>query len=277
MAMLHGVHGAVADIPALDDWSRNVFADYSGPDRKDGLIAPNGDRYLIKYSERHSRVNDLDTSYVNNVLSEYIASHVLALCGFDAHETLSATRGGNFDRHMGNWGYLVSRRDGFLRPSPMYDNGSTLCPALPDKNMAEMPEDRHAIAERTLLFPNAALTLRKGWPKVNYRDMLTSGYDDDFSQAVCRVVPAILEAMPRVERFIGEQTFLSETRRRFYIVMLRARTALILRPAYEACDSKVFDAMARERLEKGQAYSPAHFERDYQAVAHSPVWDGILG
>lgn len=256
MTMLHGVHGAASDT-ILIEFGRYMRKHYDSGDLERHPSLEQIRRVLSTDPDLSGYAQTLYTSFAERFVGDALV--------------------GNFDRHMGDWGYLVSRRDGSLRPSPMYDNGSTPCPALPDRSMAQMLEDRHAIAQRTLLFPTAALTLRKGWPKVNYRDMLISGFDDAFSLAVCRVVPAILEAMPRIEQFIDEQAFLSETRRRFYRVMLRARTALILRPAYEACNAKAFDTAARERLEKGQAYTQARFERDYQAVAQSPAWDDILG
>lgn len=59
-------------LPCLDEWSADLITPYSGSDRKEGLIAPDGRRFLVKYAEAHTRVNDLDTSYVNNVLSEYM-------------------------------------------------------------------------------------------------------------------------------------------------------------------------------------------------------------
>mgnify|MGYP007091072972 CR=1 FL=1 len=49
-------------IVSVDDYSYDVFANYSGSDRKDGLISPDGNRYLIKYAEKHQSINNLDTS-----------------------------------------------------------------------------------------------------------------------------------------------------------------------------------------------------------------------
>ncbi len=87
----------IMDIDQLQDissWNSDIFANYSGSDRKDGVISPTGEKYLIKYAEKHTRKNDLDTSYVNNVLSEYLSSHILGICGYDVHETFVATRNG---------------------------------------------------------------------------------------------------------------------------------------------------------------------------------------
>lgn len=88
------MHGILhpAKLQNFDTWQRDRFADYGGSDRKDGLIAPDGTLYLIKYAENHTRKNELDTSYVNNVLSEYLSSHILSIIGYDVHETVLGTR-----------------------------------------------------------------------------------------------------------------------------------------------------------------------------------------
>lgn len=197
-------------LPSIDHWESDIMTMYNGSDRKEGLIAPDGIRYLIKYPEEHTRMNDMDTSYVNNILSEYISSHVLNIAGFPAHETFIGVRNqepvvacknfvdekdtlsefghymrkhynsceigpvpdirqiqyilnddpvlrpqsehfwniywerfigdalvGNFDRHMGNWGYVVHRQTRSVTEAPIYDNGSTLYPALSEKAMEQ--------------------------------------------------------------------------------------------------------------------------------------------
>lgn len=197
-----------SDITIINNWSIDRITPYSGSDRKEGLISPDGWRYLVKYAEAHTRVNNLDTNYVNNVISEYLSSHILAILGFHVHSTFIGTRDqnllvacenftsshqyliefgqymrkhydsgdigrvpelkqidyvlhndpvlcdyaeelwdsywerlvgdalvGNFDRHMGNWGYITDTQSNKIYASPIYDNASTLFPALSEKAM----------------------------------------------------------------------------------------------------------------------------------------------
>ena len=49
---------------------------------------------MIKFSERQEPKNDYATSCVNNVLSEYIGSHIAGLAGIPTHETLLGTYNG---------------------------------------------------------------------------------------------------------------------------------------------------------------------------------------
>ena len=305
---------------------------YSGSDRKEGLIDPEGCRYLVKYAEAHTRVNDLDTSYVNNVISEYMASHILEIAGFEVHHTFIGTRNqnllvacknftsgyqyliefgqymrkhydsgdigrvpdirqieyvlhndpvlcdyaeklwdtywerfvgdalvGNFDRHMGNWGYITDTRSGEVYASLIYDNGSTLFPALSEKAMREdvLPFPKE-IMKRMLLFPKAALTV-KG-KKVSYLDMLSSGYVPSVNMAVRKTVPIILDKLPEIRKFIDEQEFLSDTRKTFYKTMLDSRVNHILKPAWECCTSGKYNIEALERIRNGIEYTEEDFE-----------------
>ncbi len=323
-------------LPSLDSWKSDYLADYGGSDRKDGLISPDGARYLIKYSEEHSRTTDMDTSYVNNVISEYLSSHILSIAGFDVHETFLATRNGdllvacrnfttesrrliefgrymrkfydskdigripdiaqieyvlssdsalkahkeeflnsywqrfagdafvgNFDRHMGNWGYIITA-EGEAEVSPVYDNGSTFFPALSEDGMAKVMSDDKEFLERVYLFPKAALKVNG--EKVSYRDMLLSGYDSRVNDAVLKIVPQITESLPRINAFIDRQEFLTDTRKRFYKKVLSARMEHILKPAYEACLNGSFSLEAYGRIADGRAYTKADFEAEYEKI-----------
>lgn len=70
--------GAVT-LPSFDSWSPDPHANYGGTCRKDGLLAPNGTRYMVKFQKRQG--------YANNIVSEYVASHVLGVLGYQVQET----------------------------------------------------------------------------------------------------------------------------------------------------------------------------------------------
>ncbi len=332
---------------SIDDWQSDRAAAYSGSDRKDGVISPDGARYLIKYAEEHTRVNHMDTSYVNNVLSEYVSSHILQAAGFPVHETFVAVRNqellvscknflgkhahliefghymkkhydsgeigriprieqirhvlgndpdlkpqaehfwnvywerfigdaltGNFDRHMGNWGYIYDEQTQTITEAPIYDNGSTLYPALSEKAMKQdilvSPKE---IARRALLFPKAALIVNGR--KASYLDMLSSGWEPALSNAVCRVVPKITASMRKIHNFIENVRFLSDTRKIFYQTILKARMDLILIPAYERCMNRDYDKAAYDRLNTGEDYSGQLFERHWEM--HQDEYVQIIG
>lgn len=320
-------------IVSVDDYSYDVFANYSGSDRKDGLISPDGNRYLIKYAEKHQSINNLDTSYVNNVVCEHLSSCILGICGYDVHHTFPATRNGelvvacenflkpgehliefgrymrkyfdsgdvgrtptldqidyvlkndrdlspyekslkmsyaerlvgdalvgNFDRHMGNFGYIVSEK-GTIKPSPVYDNASTLFPNLSEHGMEDVLSSEKEILKRTLLFPKAALTVNGN--KVGYYDIMASDFDSAFTAAVNNKVPEILRKLPDIFEFIERQEYLSDIRKSFYTEIIRSRADYILKPALARVMSEDYDMNAYKRLEQGMPYTEDMFERDF--------------
>lgn len=319
-------------IQNISAWQTDIFSDYGGSDRKTGLLSPNGDRYLIKYAEKHTRKNDLETSYVNNILNEHLSSHILNIIGYPVHETFLATYQdelvvccknftsenekliefgrflrkhydsgelgrvpdlqqihdvlvkdemlapyqetfwesywqrfigdaltGNFDRHMGNFGYLVSQED--IRTSPIYDNGSTLFPALSESKMQEILSDDKEMMKRTKLFPKAALTVNG--PKVSYYDIMASNYVPELSQAITDIVPIIQRKMPEIHTFIHDQTYLSDIRKEFLDKILNIRMEHLLLPAYKRCVEQNYDKTAYQRIAQGISYNEKLFEQDY--------------
>lgn len=80
---------------------------------------------------------------------------------------------GNFDRHAGNWGYILNKSENrIVGLAPVYDCGSCLYPQLNEGGMRDLLSDRSSFEKRTMTFPTAALRLGK--KKVNYHDFLLS-------------------------------------------------------------------------------------------------------
>lgn len=164
---------------------------------------------------------------------------------------------GNFDRHKGNFGYLIDADD-TVSASPIYDNGSTLYPNLSEEGMAAVLSSPREIMRRVRLFPRAALGMNG--KKVGYYDMMSSGIYSELTSAVTLMVPQMKAAMPAVQEFINGCDFLSDTRKDFYNVMLAERMAFVLEPAYDKCSVRRFDLGAKNRIESGADYSEADFE-----------------
>lgn len=65
---------------------KEEFNFYSGSEKKKTLIY-NGNKYLVKFPDP-IREKNKDISYINNVYSEYVGSHIFELCGFSVQETI---------------------------------------------------------------------------------------------------------------------------------------------------------------------------------------------
>ena len=94
MGVEHSLQAGVWTLPSLDDWSPDPRANYGGSDRKDGLLGPDGSRYMVKFSNKQAPRRDLSTRHVNNTVSEYITSHILSILGYPVHDTVLGTLNG---------------------------------------------------------------------------------------------------------------------------------------------------------------------------------------
>ena len=306
---------------------KRAHVTFGGTDRKFGVVY-HGVTYMLKFSEEHAKRHDVSTSYVNNVVSEYISSHIAASAGFPVHETVLGTYNGeivvgckdfreknsisniefaeyvrskydskdvkrmirldqiyetladpandipdslqkesierywdtfvidalvgNFDRHIGNWGFLAENNQ--LRLAPLYDFGSTLFPQASDIGAKDFMENLYEMFKRSLVFPSPSLIItNEKVGKVGYYDMLASNYDQNCTEAVLRIVPRI--DMQRINMIIDETPFITDIRKSFYKEILSMRKMLILDRAYVRAFYKDYDIDALKRLTEGRQFT----------------------
>jgi hypothetical protein len=55
---------------------------------------------------------------------------------------------GNFDRHNGNWGFLVNAKLGEVKIAPVFDCGSCLYPQIQENMMGNVLNNRKEIDDR---------------------------------------------------------------------------------------------------------------------------------
>lgn len=137
---------------------------------------------------------------------------------------------GNFDRHAGNWGYILDRRaNAIIDLAPVYDCGSSLYPALNESAMSDFIKDRDSLVKRVLDFPRAALRIGKN--KVSYHEFLLSDEGERARAALGDIMPKM--DFDAIHRLIEETPSISEVRREFYSQLIDVRRDAILEPAYE--------------------------------------------
>lgn len=136
---------------------------------------------------------------------------------------------GNFDRHNGNWGFLINRQTNEIKFAPIYDCGSCLFPQLDDEAMKEYLSNNVEMEKRVYIFPNSALRIEK--EKVNYYEFIMGGTNEDCNKALIEVYPHIdLEC---IDKIIDDTPYISDIRKQFYKTIIRLRYEKILKPAYE--------------------------------------------
>lgn len=136
---------------------------------------------------------------------------------------------GNFDRHNGNWGFLINRDTKEIEIAPIFDCGSCLYPQLEDSQMKEYINKSGEINKRIYIFPNSALKLNN--KKINYYEFINSGKVDDCNKALLRVYPKI--DFRKINDIIDNTPSISDIRKDFYKTILHERYEKILTPEYQ--------------------------------------------
>lgn len=131
---------------------------------------------------------------------------------------------GNFDRHNGNWGFLVDRTSNRTEIAPIFDNASCLLPQADESIMRRALDDEKFMDERIFVFPGSAL--KHDGVKINYAKFLATP-PEDLRAAMSRVVPRI--DMGAIAAFIAQVPYLTPLQRDFYIAYLYARKTKLFR------------------------------------------------
>ena len=293
-----------------------AFRFYGGAEKK-GAIIYNGKNYLLKFPKSPKIKNDLNSSYTNNVFSEYICCHIIHTLNIPVQNTLLGTKNGkivvacedftseneklyeffkfensylekdsnskhtelydaleiidnherilnkseykkyfwdmfvvdafigNFDRHTGNFGFLVNEKEHITKPSPIYDCGSCMYPALSDDVLSGILVSEEEINMRIYDFPNSSFTINK--QKINYYDFMINSDLSEFKEAVLRIVPNI--DLNKIDDIIDETPELSNVRNKFYKTMIRERYEKILLPVYRKIyEKEILDLTDEDEL-----------------------------
>ena len=136
---------------------------------------------------------------------------------------------GNFDRHNGNWGFLVDRYGEDCRIAPVFDCVSCLLPQADEKVMKNVLANPDELNARVYNFPTSAIKLNDR--KINYYDFIQSMKHEDCNKALLRIVPRI--DMNSICEFIDSVPYISDLQKEFYKNYLDARYEMILEPVYE--------------------------------------------
>lgn len=142
---------------------------------------------------------------------------------------------GNFDRHNGNWGFLINERLKEVEIAPIYDCASCLYPQLTDERIKKIIDDEEEMNARVFVFPNSALKIDD--KKINYYDFISSLDNVDCNKALLRVFPRI--NLNVINEIIDNTLYISDIRKEFYKKIIKMRYDLLLKVNYDKLISKV--------------------------------------
>lgn len=135
---------------------------------------------------------------------------------------------GNFDRHNGNWGFLVDPVTQKASIAPIFDCGSSLLPQADDGVMERVLESEDELNARIYRFPTSAI--KQNGRKINYYDFMTSNQDPDYCDAVREIMPKI--NIVQICDLIDNVPCISDLQKDFYKTYVEERYQKILEPAY---------------------------------------------
>ena len=136
---------------------------------------------------------------------------------------------GNFDRHNGNWGFLINEAEKKIEIAPIYDCASCLYPQLTDERIAEIINDKEEMEARVFVFPTSALKIND--KKINYFEYISSLENEECNDALFRIFPKI--ELEKINKIIDETPFISNVRKDFYNKIIQMRYEKILEYSYE--------------------------------------------
>ena len=126
---------------------------------------------------------------------------------------------GNFDRHHGNWGFLLDPVTRQAEIAPAFDFGSCLLPQADDDVMRRVIEDKAERDARIYTFPASAL--KENGKKIGYVDFFRRHAGDLLAPSLARIAPRI--DLMTIHAFIDGVPLLTDLQRTFYKVYLSAR------------------------------------------------------
>ena len=130
---------------------------------------------------------------------------------------------GNFDRHNGNWGFLVDETTGASTLAPVFDCGSCLLPQADDSIMTRCLVDENEMNARIFTFPSSMLKI-KG-KKINYYDFITGAHPAELDGALALLRPRIQDL--DIPSFIASTPYLTSLQQNFYQRYLEQRRKII--------------------------------------------------
>ena len=133
---------------------------------------------------------------------------------------------GNFDRHNGNWGFLVDPTTRKAEIAPAFDFGSCLLPQADDDIMRRVIGDKAELDARIYNFPASAL--KQEGKKIGYVDFIAQNRDGVLEPSIKRIVPRI--DLAAINAFIDDTPYLTDLQRQFYKTYLAARYKVMFGP-----------------------------------------------
>lgn len=141
---------------------------------------------------------------------------------------------GNFNRHNGNWGFLVNEKTGTKQLAPIFDCASCLYPEFTDEQLQDFLNPPNELDKGIYTFPKSVI--KQNGKRINYHEFFQTTLNNDCLEAVKKMIPKIEKKSDEIKDFINSIEVLTSVRKQFYIQILKMRREKILQPALKRAD-----------------------------------------
>ena len=141
---------------------------------------------------------------------------------------------GNFNRHNGNWGFLVNEKTGTKQLAPIFDCASCLYPKFMDEQLQDFLNPPNELDKGIYTFPKSVI--KQNGKRINYHEFFQTTLNNDCLEAVKKMIPKIEKKSDEIKDFINGIEVLTSVRKQFYIQILKMRREKILQPALKRAD-----------------------------------------
>lgn len=149
---------------------------------------------------------------------------------------------GNFDRHNGNWGFLINEETHNVKIAPIYDCGSCLFSEMDNDIRKKVMNSKMELEYRVYNIPKSAIMENE--KKINYFNFLSSGVNKDATASLFEINNKI--DLSTIDKIIDETPIISDFEKSFYKFILKARKEMILEQSIHIILNKSRDIQNKE-------------------------------
>lgn len=131
---------------------------------------------------------------------------------------------GNFDRHNGNWGFLINEEKREVRLAPIFDCGSSLFPQIDEQGMIDVLTNEKELEKRTYVYPNSAI--KENNVKINYFDFLSNTKNEDCLKSLKEISNKV--DLGNIEKIIEDTPYIDNLQKNFFRKIIKTRYDKIL-------------------------------------------------
>lgn len=157
---------------------------------------------------------------------------------------------GNFDRHNGNWGFLINNTTKECEIAPIYDCGSCLFPQADENMMKFVLANKDEIEKRVYTYPISALKLNN--VKINPFDFLINTSDKNCIKALNEIQKKV--DLEKINLVIDKTPYISDIHKTFVKTIIKERKERILDIAVQKHSDKNNEKIDLQSTESRKAF-----------------------